>query len=534
MRFPAIRRTVMSLCCLAGPTIAIAQPAPVIAQPASVIAQPSVTAIENNYSYILPASPNYGIAQGSLFVIFGKDLASASTGLQPFPLETAVSGTSLTVRVDGITTHPIPYYVSPGQIAAILPSATPVGVGVLRVTSNGATSAPTFIQVVRTDFGIDTLYGAGYGPAVAQHANGQILGPTNSANPGETIVLWGSGVGPDPDNDQITYPQKQNNLTGLPMEVDIGGIPAAISYRGRSPYPGVDQINVTVPANVPPGCWVSAVVWTENYSSNFATIPIAANGSTCSDLSTGYSGTELAGLLSQPSLNIGTIGIGNYAPPVTFTGTGYDAAIFNTYTPAEFIASLILPVTYNTLVFADTGVLPYIVGLTAVSIGSCVVVQEPQTYTHPAALNAGLINLSQSGGAVVTDNGSGGSQVGPFQAQATIPSGFSWQGSSVDWLSGLTVTWSDAAPDSFVQIYGLSSNAGTGLYTAFTCSAPAGAGIFAVPSVVLRAMAPYAELEADGNINPYFLAVSNYTYPEAFTATGIDFGTIYGYTALRN
>jgi uncharacterized protein (TIGR03437 family) len=496
-------------------------------------AQPSIAAIENNYSYILPGSPNYGIAQGSLFAIFGKDLAGVSTGLQSFPLAASIAGTSLTVRVNGTITHPIPYYVTPGQIAAILPSATPAGLGIVTVTSNGLTSQPAPIQVVRTEFGIDTLYGAGYGPAVAQHADGQVLGPANSAVPGETIVLWGSGVGPDPDNNEFTYPQKQNNLTNLPMEVDIGGIPAAIGYRGRSPYPGVDQLNVVVPPNVAPGCWVSVVVWTENYISNFATIPVA-NASTCSDRSTGYTGAQLQALLSKPLVNIGSVEIGN--SPSLMPSAANITSNFNAYTPSQFIESVVFPVIFNNL-YLQTSDPEFAVALTAVSIGSCVAEQAPPTYTRPAALDAGSfvlpeqVGTSSSAIVVQTNNELGGKQVGPFTAQATIPFAFSSSDSSSNWLQGVTVTWSGAPPDSFVQIFGVSSS--NGLYTSFTCSAPANAGTFSVPSVVLRAMAPFGYLEADGETNPYFLAVTNYTYPQAFAAKGIDFGTIYGFETVQ-
>ncbi len=389
-------------------------------------AQPSVAAIENNYSYILPGSPNYGIARRSLVTIFGKDLANVSSNPQSFPLTTSISGTSLTVRVDGATTHPILYYVTPGQIAAILPSATPAGVGILTVTNNGAASKPVAIQVVQTEFGIDTLYGAGYGPAVAQHASGQILGPTSSANPGETIVLWGSGVGPDLNNDEMSYPQRQNDLTNLPLEVDIGGIPATISYRGRSPYPGVDQINVTVPESAQPGCWVSMVVWTETHISNFATLPVAANGTTCSDRSTGYTGTELATLLDQPSIKIETVAIGN-SPSLVYNPLNITDS-FNVYTPAEFVASFFFPSIFDSLVAQEGFVVPqYWVGLAGISAGSCVTMQEQQSSSPPASLDAGPIGSTQQTGtsppaySVQVNNGAGGEQVGPFRAEIEVP-----------------------------------------------------------------------------------------------------------------
>jgi hypothetical protein len=52
---------------------------------------------------------------------------------------------------------------------------------------------------------------------------------------------------------------------------------ATVQYSGRSSYPGLDQINVVVPAGVS-GCYVSVVVQTGNYESTFVTIPVAPSG----------------------------------------------------------------------------------------------------------------------------------------------------------------------------------------------------------------------------------------------------------------
>lgn len=118
----------------------------------SLNAQPTVGGLLNNYSYIRPGLPNYGIAEGSIFDIFGTDLA-ASTTSQGVPLNTSLGGSSVSVTVNGTTTQAIPYFVSPGQIAAILPSATPVGTGTITVTNGSQTSAPAPITVVESAFG---------------------------------------------------------------------------------------------------------------------------------------------------------------------------------------------------------------------------------------------------------------------------------------------------------------------------------------------------------------------------------------------
>ena len=80
-------------------------------------APPTIGAVENNFSYTLPGLPNYGIAQGSIFVIFGTNLANASSGLQSAPLQTTLDGVSVHVTVGGSTTQALLYYVMPNQIA---------------------------------------------------------------------------------------------------------------------------------------------------------------------------------------------------------------------------------------------------------------------------------------------------------------------------------------------------------------------------------------------------------------------------------
>src|SRR5580698_4663696 len=123
-----------------------------------------VTAVQNNYSYLLPGVPNYGIAPGSIFLIQGQNLSSS---FAPVLQSSAAPGlpqtlnqTSLSVTVNGVTTIPALYYASSTGVAAVLPSTTPVGTGNLTVSYNG-NSAIVNIQVVPSAVGLDTLYGNG-------------------------------------------------------------------------------------------------------------------------------------------------------------------------------------------------------------------------------------------------------------------------------------------------------------------------------------------------------------------------------------
>ena len=108
-------------------------------------AQPRITGIQNNYSYLLPGTPNYAIAQGSIVVLYGANMAPAGLLQQGFnpALNRNLGGVSIRITVGATTTEAIPYYVSPGQITAILPSATPVGAGSITVTERRGWPAST-------------------------------------------------------------------------------------------------------------------------------------------------------------------------------------------------------------------------------------------------------------------------------------------------------------------------------------------------------------------------------------------------------
>jgi hypothetical protein len=84
--------------------------------------------------------------------------SSASPGL---PLTR--NGTSVSVTVGGVTTQPPLYYTSATQLAAVLPSTTPLGTGSIIVTNNGQPSDAAPTQVVQSAFGIDTTSGTGPG-----------------------------------------------------------------------------------------------------------------------------------------------------------------------------------------------------------------------------------------------------------------------------------------------------------------------------------------------------------------------------------
>ncbi len=483
---------------------------------------PIITQVQNNYSYILPGLPNYGIAPGSLFVIFGTGLGStAPPVLQSSAapgLPTTLNQTSVSVTVNGTTTTPALYYATSTGVAAVLPSTTPVGNGVVTVTYAGQASAPAPIRVVANAIGLDTLYGTGNGAGVATDINFKVLSLTNSAAPGQTIVLWGSGIGADTASDDRTYPQNQDNLTNVPMQIYVGGVAANILYRGRSQYPGLDQFDIVVPSNVPPGCYVSVVALTGNFASNTITLPVAPAGGPCSDPGTGLSGSQLQSLANKTSVNTAGITITQITEP---SGSVNSSAIL--------FAS-----TMNGANFGK--------GYEYASQGSCALI-PPQQGQLPnvlqAPLDPGAIQLTGPAGSLAVTGGSGfyqanlpgsgtaapgtytfaasgGANIGSFRTSVNLQGPLTLTNKPALGLItrslGANVAWTGGFSNGDVQIEGeVGGQFGT---VRFYCHAPSSAGQFFIPASILMAMPT-----GTGD-----LVVTNSTAPQTIAATGLDVG----------
>jgi len=512
-----------------------------------------ITGLANNYSYISAGLPNYGIAQGSIFDIFGTGLAPSETPLQNVPLSTSLNGVTVTVTVNGTTTNVILYYVTPTQIAGILPSNTPLGTGTLSVLNNGTLVGTTPILVVQSAFGILTLNSAGTGQAAAFDVNNNYVGFTNALNPGDYVVLWGTGVGPVPADTNETVTQTAANLSNVPMSAWIGGVPATVYYHGRSQYPGLDQVILVVPQGVTPGCYVSVATQSGNIVSNFATLPIAASGRICQP-SLGFAGGYLTAL-TKGSVQGGAIWLDKLQWTLRGTPLSTDlaGAEFFDLTLAQFNAQTqpidspgsctVLP--YNPL---NPLGLPNIASMSALNAGPNINVSGPSaTAQIPFANNAYIdVNtplggsffsgqqmlptvIPATGGTFTVSNGSGTSALGAFSASVTLGSGgiLTWTNESsittVNRANGVTVNWSGAGTNTFVVVSGISlSHQAPYAGAVFLCTAPAAAGTFTVPPHVLLSLPAGGNGQTPANS----LHVSQVLEGLTFSAPGLDAGTI--------
>ncbi len=467
---------------------------------AAVPTGPTITAIQNNSSRIPTGYPAYGIAPSSIFVVVGTGLAdpgdpvlqsSADPGI---PL--TLNGASITVLVNNTTVHPALYYTSPTQLAAVLPANTPIGTGTLTVTYRGATSAPAQIKVVASAPGINTYY---TNSGVATDAStGALLTFTNAASPGETIVLWTTGLGADPADSDTIFSSSPHSVD-VPVQVYIGAVAANVLYHGSAGYPGVNQINLTIPDSAPSGCWVSVVVVAGGVLSNAATLPIHAGGGLCVDQQTGLNGNQIAPPGGQ-TLRTGLVAL-IQSDDLTKNGThrissSTDAA-FEKYTGIYAPANSLSPggclVTYPI-----PGAIPGITGLDPGSISltgpnGLSVTLGPQLGIKGAFFSMLPDGAIPATGGTFTFTGSGGADVGSFTSVITFTNPIlTWTnkdaGANVDRSQGFTYTWTGGNPGTYVYLTGTSSTTNPVLTVGFTCLAPVEAGKFTVPSYILSAL----------------------------------------------
>ena len=494
---------------------------------------PTIKAVVNNSSGIPAGLPNSGIAPSSIFVVVGSGLADAGLPVlqdSTVGLPLSLNGASISVTVGGVTTHPAIYYTSPNQIAAVLPATTPVGTGTLTVTYKGVASTATSILIVPAALGINTYY---TNSGVATDAiTGALLTYTNSGTPGQNIVLWTTGLGADPaDSDSMYAPTP--HAVNTPLQIYVGGIPATVLYQGSAGYPGVNQINVTIPASAPNGCWIALAAVAGGLLSNIATLPINSGGGACFDPVNNLYGDQIAPP-SQHTLRTGLVSLVQSTNSKDAVSTS-TAAAFESYTGVFGPINSVSPggctvqaLTTTPSFGAITGLDPGTIKLSGTGGVALALANQPGIKgAFYGALPDGAI--SQSGG-TFTFTGSGGTDVASFTSVLTFTNPLlNWTNrnavGSIDRSRAFTVTWTGGNPGSFVVISGSSTSARTApnlpVTVGFTCLANVADAQFTVPQYILSALPP-----GSGSVG-----VQNDIYLP-LQASGIDIGLAVGEVAI--
>jgi hypothetical protein len=403
-----------------------------------------------------------------------------------------------------------------------------------------------------------TVSGNGMGAARLQDASQgyQEVLSTRSTNPGNFLVFYGSGVGAVTGDETIQ--QVQTNLTNIPVTVTIGGKPAQVFYRGRTIFPGLDQINVQVPVLDPGryGCAVPVVIITDGVPANATTIPVAESGSNCSTGS--VSGGPVSGATQQEIdawTAAGSFTSGNIRLTRTTLLSVADS-LPGTTGGTTIINSDAFAASFDRISGMDLG--RYLAGEgTAPALGSCLVHDNtPFAALTYAALDAGpSITASGPAGALVAArnglayqaqvsgqwvntgqynvSGPGGPGVGAFTGGLEVPANFTVLNPedfrTINRGAGVTARWTGGDPSVPVQISGtsvtLNSDGTQGTPISFVCSANSADQQFTVPANILQQLP--ATSSVAGPIFPLLLrgsfSVTASGKGARITASGLDY-----------
>jgi uncharacterized protein (TIGR03437 family) len=171
-------------------------------------------------------------------------------------MPTTLGGTSVSV-VDsaGTTSAATLLYTSSSQVNFLMPASVASGTAKVTVTSGDGTKSTASVQIAPVAPGLFTLNNVGLAAANAllvsasgtqtpqnvytvNGANAVVANPINLGGSTDQayLILYGTGL--------------QGAATGT-VQVTIGGIAGSVLYAGaQGVFPGLDQVNVSIPATL--------------------------------------------------------------------------------------------------------------------------------------------------------------------------------------------------------------------------------------------------------------------------------------------
>jgi uncharacterized protein (TIGR03437 family) len=220
------------------------------------VAPPMITSVVNAADY------GSDIAPGGLISVFGTQLSPINMASAEIPLPTALANSCLSVN--GL---PVPIlFVSPGQVNAQMPFQA-IGNVTLVLHTPGGTSdnynlviLPNAPSVFLATVGQETNI-----PTVVRNDDNELVTASHPIHrqSNTDLVIYLTGLGQTSPAVVSGQPSPTNPLalTLLQPTVTLGGVQLPLLYAGLAPgLVGVDQINVSVPFNVPEGMAVPLVI----------------------------------------------------------------------------------------------------------------------------------------------------------------------------------------------------------------------------------------------------------------------------------
>jgi uncharacterized protein (TIGR03437 family) len=196
--------------------------------------------VDNAASFVAGATP-----PGSVFTVFGSNLATGISQPSVIPLPTIVLTTTLTVN-----SEPVPmFYVSPTQINAQMPVDIQPGLATVQVKNGSSTSNAVAVVVPAT--GTPGIVVYGQNRAVVVNQDQSVNSSTAPAKVGEIVVAYFTGGGPVNSPAPLVTgsraPGGLSPVTGT-YSITVNGKDATVNYIGLTPLSiGLYQANFKIP-----------------------------------------------------------------------------------------------------------------------------------------------------------------------------------------------------------------------------------------------------------------------------------------------
>ncbi len=189
------------------------------------------------------------VAPDSLGEIFGTNLGNDTLTAPAGPFPAQMGGLTLILTdAAGTATPLLLYYVSPTQINFMVPPTVAMGTGTLVITNGAARTATQNVTVSSISPGIFTVNGSG---------TGAFAGQTQSFQSQTYFTLYGTGF-----------------RHAKSISVTVAGLPAQVLYSGsQSQFPGLDQLNVAMPASALSGM-ANMVLTVDGITANPVTVTL--------------------------------------------------------------------------------------------------------------------------------------------------------------------------------------------------------------------------------------------------------------------